>query len=244
MERFFKIFPLIGESELGLEKFCSFLSCQITETAEKNFSLMLQTDKSEKRWSIIFADALILLFEKVARMIEAYQPLIETYYGYGNMFSFVKNIYPTFKWEQSKFKKYGYSIKQIEWLNKLSEQLNICIKHKLNEGEFRLPENLRFSVDGYYKHDDYSEIENILDLLISSYHINKNLKSNEIIFEFHGCFWHGCPSCFPNRDQMNKITNKTYKEMYNKTLKKKEFCILSGYNYIEIWECEYEKLNN
>ena len=40
----------------------------------------------------MFADALILLFEKVARIIEAYQPVIETYYGRGNMFSLIKNI--------------------------------------------------------------------------------------------------------------------------------------------------------
>ena len=40
----------------------------------------------------MFADALILLFEKVARVIEAYQPVIETYYGNGNMFLFIKNI--------------------------------------------------------------------------------------------------------------------------------------------------------
>jgi hypothetical protein len=42
--------------------------------------------------NIMFADALILLFEKVARIIEAYQPVIESYYGRGNMFSLIKNI--------------------------------------------------------------------------------------------------------------------------------------------------------
>jgi conserved oligomeric Golgi complex subunit 4 len=95
MERFFKIFPLIGEAEQGLEKFCSYLCSQINLTADKNFHLMVNSiseNANDKRSSIMFADALILLFEKVARVIEAYQPLIETYYGSGNMFIFIKNI--------------------------------------------------------------------------------------------------------------------------------------------------------
>lgn len=54
--------------------------------------MISNTDRSEKRWNIIFADALIQLFEKVARTIEAYQPVIETYYGFGNMFLLIKNI--------------------------------------------------------------------------------------------------------------------------------------------------------
>jgi conserved oligomeric Golgi complex subunit 4 len=90
LERFFKIFPLIDESDNGLKKFSIYLCQQITETARKNFEQLLITDKNDQRYSIMFADALILLFEKVARVIEAYQPLIETYYGHGNMFTFIK----------------------------------------------------------------------------------------------------------------------------------------------------------
>jgi hypothetical protein len=92
MERFFKIFPLIGLSESGLEKFAAYLCNQINQAAEKNFTSLINIDKSESRFSIIFADALILLFEKVARMTEAYQPVIESSYGYGNMFAFIRKI--------------------------------------------------------------------------------------------------------------------------------------------------------
>lgn len=92
LERFFKIFPLIGLSESGIDKFSAYLCLQINQAAEKNFTNLIITDRSETRWSVMFADALILLYEKVARIIEAYQPVIEASYGYGNMFLFVKNI--------------------------------------------------------------------------------------------------------------------------------------------------------
>ena len=39
MERFFKIFPLIGEAENGLGKFCAYLCSQISDAAEKNFQI-------------------------------------------------------------------------------------------------------------------------------------------------------------------------------------------------------------
>lgn len=98
LERFFKIFPLIGLRDEGIDRFSTYLCSQIHVSAEKSFnSLVEQTilganDASSGRWSIIFADALILLFERVARLIEAYQPVIQASYGFGNIFGFMKNI--------------------------------------------------------------------------------------------------------------------------------------------------------
>jgi hypothetical protein len=93
LERFFKIFPQIGLAEDGIEKFSVYLCKQIKEAADANFQLVSQADsKTDARWNCIFADSLIQLFEKVARTIEAYQPVIETYYGHAQMFSLIKNI--------------------------------------------------------------------------------------------------------------------------------------------------------
>ncbi len=92
LERFFKIFPLIGQSQNGLTKFSSYLCLQITQAAEKNFEVINKTSRSYQRWNIMFADALTLLYEKVAQVIEAYQPVIQTYYGHGNMILFIRNI--------------------------------------------------------------------------------------------------------------------------------------------------------
>jgi hypothetical protein len=114
MERFFKIFPLIGLSESGLEKFATYLCDQINQAAEKNFTILTSTDRSESRWSIIFADALILLFEKVARMIEAYQPVIESSYGYGHMFLFIRKI------------QTECDLQSVKILNKFKETRNIA----------------------------------------------------------------------------------------------------------------------
>ena len=91
-ERFFKIFPLIGQHEAGLEKISTYLCKQVVDAADKNLHNALNTDKQDKRWNIIFADTLILVYETIAHIIEAHQPLVETYYGHGRMFTFIKNI--------------------------------------------------------------------------------------------------------------------------------------------------------
>jgi hypothetical protein len=40
-----------------------------------------------------------------------------------------------------------------------------------------------------------------------------------------------------------KAQREEYKELYENTLEKKEHCIKEGYNYIEIWECEWKKIS-
>ena len=113
------------------------------------------------------------------------------------------------------FKK--YSKPQIEWLNNLQSALNITIENGDNIGEHRI-KNSRYHADGY--NEDYN-----------------------LIFEFHGCFYHGCKKCFKCEDN-NDLLKKTYQELYNNTQKKKEHCIKEGYKYIQIWGCEWTNIKN
>jgi hypothetical protein len=60
---------------------------QLSEKADKNMKLALQTSEDDKRGSVLFADTVTLLFEGIARVVEIHQPLVETYYGKTSMFS-------------------------------------------------------------------------------------------------------------------------------------------------------------
>lgn len=85
VERFFKIFPLLGMHSEGLKKFCSYLCSKLHETAQKNLKSALEIKSNDKRAPVIFADTMILLFEGIARIVEIHQPIIETYYGPGKL---------------------------------------------------------------------------------------------------------------------------------------------------------------
>jgi len=112
------------------------------------------------------------------------------------------------------FKK--YSIVQIEWLTYIENIFNIKIEHGANNGEYRI-KNSRYKADGYCK-----------DL--------------NMVFEFHGCYYHGCVECYPKRNDSNILIKKTYDELYKNTIKKKEHCINEGYKYIEIWGCNWSNI--
>ncbi|RWS13176.1 conserved oligomeric Golgi complex subunit 4-like protein [Dinothrombium tinctorium] len=74
VERFFKIFPLLNQREEGLRKFSNYLSAKIGDQAlMKAVTSATQINK------------LTALYESVAKIIDIHQPLVETYYGHGNL---------------------------------------------------------------------------------------------------------------------------------------------------------------
>ncbi|XP_069511063.1 conserved oligomeric Golgi complex subunit 4 [Ambystoma mexicanum] len=92
VERFFKIMPLLGLHEEGLSKFSEYLCKQVASKAEENLMLALGTDMNDRRAAVIFVDALTLLFEGIARIIETHQPIVETYYGPGRLYMLIKHL--------------------------------------------------------------------------------------------------------------------------------------------------------
>ena len=110
----------------------------------------------------------------------------------------------------------GYSKPQIKWLNFLSKYYNINIQHAENDGEYLIPET-KYRADGF-------------------------CKENNTIYEFHGDFWHGNPNIYKD-DDINIKTKCSYRELYEKTLKKEERLKKLGYNLVVIWEYDWKKLN-
>jgi len=105
----------------------------------------------------------------------------------------------------------GYSIAQIEWLNKLEREEGIDIQHALKpEGEYKI--KTIGKVDGYCK-----EINTV--------------------FEFHGSYWHGDPKLYDHSD-INPTKKKTYGELYAKTMKRDQQIRDLGYTLVVRWESD------
>ena len=92
IERFFKLFPLLGLHDDGLRNFTDYLCTKLSANSKKNLKQALDTPPGGARANIILADTLTLLFEGVARIIEIHQPLIETYYGPGKVFTAIRTL--------------------------------------------------------------------------------------------------------------------------------------------------------
>ncbi|XP_031553701.1 conserved oligomeric Golgi complex subunit 4-like [Actinia tenebrosa] len=85
VERFFKIFPLLGQHQIGLEKYAKYLSAKIALLSQKNLEQAEETKSSDRHGNVVFANSLTMLFENIARIVEEHQPFVETFYGPGRM---------------------------------------------------------------------------------------------------------------------------------------------------------------
>ena len=91
------------------------------------------------------------------------------------------------------------------------QQEDIFIQHENNLGELRIP-NSPYRVDGF-------------------------CEETNTIYEYHGCYWHGCSKCQPNRNKVHPVSKKTMEQLYRNTLRRDKFIKSLGYNYVVKWGC-------
>ena len=62
------------------------------------------------------------------------------------------------------------------------------------------------------------------------------------VYEFNGCFYHGCPKCYPVRDIKHYASpDRTFEELYQATLAKRMALLRAGFKVLEIWQCEWHE---
>jgi hypothetical protein len=72
----------------------------------------------------------------------------------------------------------------------------------------------------------------------SRYHADGYISSKNLIVEFQGCYFHGCPMCYKTEGICGK-TKTHHIENLNKTFEKRDFILKEGYSFMEIWGCEW-----
>jgi hypothetical protein len=105
----------------------------------------------------------------------------------------------------------NYSFKSFSWLKFIAEKNKIFIRHARNGGEYKLGNH---SLDGY-------------------------CQETNTVYEFHGCFYHGCPKCFQG-NFWNSMKQSTMKYIYSKHLNRIKYIKACNVNLIEKWECEWD----
>nr|XP_022311186.1 uncharacterized protein LOC111116481 [Crassostrea virginica] len=106
-----------------------------------------------------------------------------------------------------------FSLKASRWLSWLGRDLPI--QHAWNGGEVKFG---NFTVDGYDE-------------------------STRTVYEFYGCYWHGCPICFPDltTETHPHRTQFTYNSLYELTLARELALKEQGFNLVTLWEHEFDK---
>ena len=82
--------------------------------------------------------------------------------------------------------------------------------------------------------------KNLRQYKIDNFYVDGIDFENNIIYEFNGDYWHGNPNIY-NKDDMNKSCNKSFGELYQKTIKREKYLKSIGYKVISIWEDDFNK---
>ncbi|KAK7590294.1 hypothetical protein V9T40_001907 [Parthenolecanium corni] len=63
---------------------------------------------------------------------------------------------------------------------------------------------------------------------------------SKTVYQYHGCFWHGCPKCYSS-EFINNIKHETAEDLLQKTQDRTKQLENAGYKVIEEWECKWIK---
>ncbi|XP_022784609.1 uncharacterized protein LOC111325134 [Stylophora pistillata] len=107
----------------------------------------------------------------------------------------------------------------LEWLLWTERNLGTRLEHARNGGEYSIPHGCTvYRVDGYDA-------------------------SSRTVYEFHGCLFHGCLECYPQRSQIPFVSSGlTVEACRRQTTQKTAKLRQLGYTVVEMWQCQWEKL--
>ena len=117
--------------------------------------------------------------------------------------------------EENKFRPQQaqpYGQMAIQWLTRESDRTGCTIRHQGNGREKRIG---KLPVDGW-------------------------CAETRTAYQFHGCFWHGCPKCHTDPEETNPKNNKTMAELLADT-KKHTTYLRRHVKVVEMWECDWKR---
>ena len=88
--RFFKLFPLIGKPEVGLDVYGRYVCQGVASRARANLNLGMGGNQRQE--GFFYANALTKLFEHIAQIVEHHGGLVERHYGTGRMVKVIERL--------------------------------------------------------------------------------------------------------------------------------------------------------
>ena len=119
---------------------------------------------------------------------------------------------PQSAYQKAFYPKHNASNESIQWLEYVAKHWNMTIHHAMSGhgGERWIGKR---PVDGY------------------------NHK-RKLVLQYHGCYWHGCPKCYPDRDKIIERGDRTREDLFQATMRRTAYLRKEGYKVIECWACE------
>ena len=100
----------------------------------------------------------------------------------------------------------------VQWLNRESERMGLSIRHQANGREKRIG---KLSVDGW-------------------------CPETHTAYQFHGCYFHGCPKCHADPEEINAVNGKSMATLLENTRRNTAY-LRRHVEVVEMWECAWKR---
>ncbi|KAL6157224.1 Golgi transport complex subunit 4 [Exserohilum turcicum] len=87
--RFFKLFPLIGRTDVGLDAYGRYVCQGVASRARANFNSASPAQRNE---GFFYGNTITKLFEHIAQIVDGHEPLVERHYGPGMMQKVIERL--------------------------------------------------------------------------------------------------------------------------------------------------------
>lgn len=86
-------------------------------------------------------------------------------------------------------------------------------------------------------------VKNGGEMQIGPYTVDGYDEENHTVYEFYGCYWHGCPTCHPELETQTHPhrSDCTYGALYQHTLIRDYQLREQGYEVVTIWEHDFDQ---
>ncbi|KAJ4992289.1 COG4 transporter [Stagonosporopsis vannaccii] len=87
--RFFKLFPLVGRADTGLDAYGRYVCTGVASRARSTFNAATPAQRADPPF---YATVLTRLFEHIAQIVDGHEPLVEQHYGPGMMARVIERL--------------------------------------------------------------------------------------------------------------------------------------------------------
>ena len=108
-----------------------------------------------------------------------------------------------------------YGHMAVQWLTWEAAKNGCTIRHQVNGREKRIG---KLPIDGW-------------------------CAQTRTAYQFHGCFWHGCPKCHTDPEETNTLNGKTMGTLLENTRRNTAY-LRRHVETVEMWECDWKELRD
>ena len=81
------------------------------------------------------------------------------------------------------------------------------------------------------------------EMRILGHPVDGYCEETRTIYQFHGCFYHGCRACYES-DEYNTVLNETFYTLREHTRRTTDLFESGGYTVVSMWECDFKRERN